>query len=193
LDKRWKNLVIVVLALGFISVAAYFLLTYKPQPSKNTFEDLKAIWVAYGIKADYLNDAYTELSNLSNEELTSLKYQLESFRKQSNVLWLRDLAAIYSTGVDIELTQRRVSALKEKIAKLKNSCDNIALFTNLLSEQERVVSLVKQYERKLKEFSKNYPQNFEKLHLRANVNSAELNRMLSMQRALVAGLQGVCG
>mgnify|MGYP000067659977 CR=1 FL=1 len=99
---------------------------------------------------------------------------------------------IYSTSIDIELTRRKISTFKEKIAELKDSCSNVALFTNLLSEQEKLVSLVNQYGKKLKKFSENYPQNFEKLHLRANVNSAEFNRMLSMQRVLVAGLREVC-
>ena len=118
--------------------------------------------------------------------------KFRAFRRQSNTLWLRDLADIYSTAVDIELTRRRISVLKERVAGLKDPCSDVSSFTNLLSEQEKLVSLVNQYGKKLRGFSENYPQNFEELHLRANVSSAELNRMLSRQRALVAGLQEVC-
>ncbi|MCD6478357.1 MAG: hypothetical protein J7L44_00545, partial [Candidatus Diapherotrites archaeon] len=170
----------------------YFLLAHKPKPPKDTFEDLKAIWVAYGIDADYFNNAYGELLNLSDAELVEMRNKFRAFRRQSNTLWLRDLADIYSTAVDIELTRRRISVLKERVAGLKDPCSDVSSFTNLLSEQEKLVSLVNQYGKKLRGFSENYPQNFEELHLRANVSSAELNRMLSRQRALVAGLQEVC-
>jgi len=129
LDKRWKNFVAIVVAIGILVVITdVFVMPTQNSTTNNTFKGLQAIWQAYGIKANYLSDAYDKLDNLSTDDLASLKAKIDAFQNQSTVMWLKDIASIYSTEIGIELTKRKLSSLQQKIESLHNPCDNLSLF-----------------------------------------------------------------
>lgn len=184
-----------LIAILFLIAVLFFivvLLMNEQKPAEPTYDELRAIWLKHGITAKNLNEAYSELRGLSRDELEEIKAQINSLRSRSTLFWLREIASIYSTAIDIEIEQRAIESLTNEIERMQNPCGNTAILAELIGSQERLIALADEYASKVKSFSENYPMQFEKLGLNNNINSAELRRLLSIQKKLVSGIEEEC-
>ena len=198
MDKRWRNMLVLVVAL-IAALGAYYQY-FAPNPSPpadEKFVSIELAWRNAGIKADNFQGMdFEKVAGLSQAELNRIKADLAEVRASAADGKTIALAGVYISMIDFVESSKMVDEKNSAIDKLSLSepCGGISLLKerNLLDAQK--LEKLENFSGSANKFVSDYPGEAEKLGLaRMDAKIAERRAELELRTASVNSLENDCG
>lgn len=189
MDKRWKNLLAIMVIIGFFGLAYYFL--FQPPGFEQRLARMKAYWKKYEIE-EPLHLSYEKLNNLSERELKELKANLLQFNETETNPAARELSDAYVSLVDVSIYRKKMLEKQASLSAEADPCSALSEFDLLTQYKESLLESTKSYLEKVDSFVANNPEKAEELELQKGNDALELEETVKEHKRLVAQLKEVC-
>jgi len=192
LDKKWKNLVLLIVvcvAIGFFLFTAFL-------PEQNTFEKkydkFSNAWKKEGFNRVRFHSSLPALEQLSIEKLKSIKANISSDASSSSDSALMELSNVYVALTDYIIAKKEFLSAKQAIPENPtNSCDYLQEFKSLANASEKLFNASQEYIALANAFVSSYPKEAEFLEMHSTESTASKEDLQKLKEKL-ASLEEVC-
>lgn len=151
LDKRWRNLGLIVSAIIIIAVLFFVL---QKQGIQKTESELSAAGIT--AKASEVN--FDDMNRLTREKLLDLSNKLEKLAEEEKEQYLKEFNLILKNSADIAVKTKEMSETEAQINKIAEDCDRIALLKEQAQNMSGLKELVDSYSKRVNDFAEKYPE-----------------------------------
>lgn len=193
MDSRWKNLLVLVVA---IAVIAGVFLVLQSAPVESSSAGLASFWSDEGV--DILNLNETELGNLaslSEQQLSSIALKTTSFKNQTSDAALKSQASVYLSLANYLMESKKVAQVEGQLASLGfgDICSQVPLLNERNSLEAKRLNALEQLAASVEQFSASYPGESEKAGIESiGLSLSGLKADLETSTVAVAELEGLC-
>ena len=202
MEKRWRNLLAVVAVVAIASVLYLFVGQLPPAEEDDStpfdleFYELNQLFEGHGLELGSSLAANKSFYGLEKSELVSLKGNLKNFSSSSEFK-VGELSDAFVYLVDFAIKRKEFNA-KEKVVESmpsENYCENIALFEELSTLGDGVVTSLANFENTHNAFVQSHESELVKHNIlyETNLNVESELELQKGREISMSLLKGSCG
>jgi hypothetical protein len=157
------------------------------------YEEMRAIWHAYGVDAAYLHHAYNELLTLPDENLEGMWQSFEKFTDRNDISpQALMLAYAYQNLIDVVIYGKQLISIQNSIRN-RSMCDNLTEYRAFQYLAPDMVALTDSYISQVNMFVGSWPEDANRIRLYTTGRDLAEAQLLMLEfESILGDIEEVC-